>query len=171
MASVGVESSSLTVDGVPVDSYLTRFVWDDSKYPAMSTLREIVDRIHTQVSKIEDDLKLEGETHSWVSFFFFFLPFEASIITVCFGYVFGTGTRIKTRKRNIAAPLDPAAFADAVVQIYLDNAGDLELIAKSIESSDLNFSRYGDTFFEARPLIFHRNLKSIVFYQKSEVAL
>ncbi|KAJ8558443.1 hypothetical protein K7X08_005209 [Anisodus acutangulus] len=58
------------------------------------------------------------------------------------------GTRIKTRKRNIAAPLDPAAFADAVVQIYLDNAGDLELVAKSIESCDLNFSRYGDTFFE-----------------------
>ncbi|KAL7109624.1 hypothetical protein ACP275_06G185700 [Erythranthe tilingii] len=58
------------------------------------------------------------------------------------------GTRIKTRKRNIAAPLDPAAFSDAVVQIYLDNAGDLELVAKSIESSDLNFTRYGDTFFE-----------------------
>ncbi|KAI4304195.1 hypothetical protein MLD38_039744 [Melastoma candidum] len=58
------------------------------------------------------------------------------------------GTRIKTRKRNIAAPLDPAAFADAVVQIYLDNAGDLELVAKSIESSDLNFLRYGDTLFE-----------------------
>ncbi|XP_074322645.1 uncharacterized protein LOC141659593 isoform X2 [Apium graveolens] len=58
------------------------------------------------------------------------------------------GTRIKTRKRNISAPLDPAAFADAVVQIYLDNAGDLELVAKSLESSDLNFSRYGDTFFE-----------------------
>lgn len=36
-----------------------------------------------------------------------------------------SGTRIKTRKRNIAAPLDPAAFSDAVVQIYLDNAGDL----------------------------------------------
>ncbi|KAJ8424470.1 hypothetical protein Cgig2_030678 [Carnegiea gigantea] len=59
------------------------------------------------------------------------------------------GTRIKTRKRNIAAPLDPAAFSDAVVQIYLDNAGDLELVAKDIESSELNFSRYGDTFFEA----------------------
>ncbi|OIT31169.1 PREDICTED: basic leucine zipper and W2 domain-containing protein 2-like [Nicotiana attenuata] len=58
------------------------------------------------------------------------------------------GTRIKTRKRNIAAPLDPAAFADAVVQIYLENAGDLELVAKSIESTDLNFSRYGDTLFE-----------------------
>ncbi|NP_001150633.1 uncharacterized protein LOC100284266 [Zea mays] len=58
------------------------------------------------------------------------------------------GTRIKTRKRNIAAPLDPASFSDAIVQIYLDNGGDLELVAKSIESSDLNFSRYGDTFFE-----------------------
>ncbi|XP_076897306.1 uncharacterized protein LOC143550534 [Bidens hawaiensis] len=58
------------------------------------------------------------------------------------------GQRIKTRKRNIAAPLDPAAFSDAVVQIYLDNDGDLEVVAKSIESSDVNFSRYGDTFFE-----------------------
>ncbi|KAI3439395.1 uncharacterized protein J3R85_004813 [Psidium guajava] len=58
------------------------------------------------------------------------------------------GTRIRTRKRNIAAPLDPAAFADAVVQIYLDNAGDLDLLAKSVEASDLDFARYGDTFFE-----------------------
>ncbi|XP_057970239.1 V-type proton ATPase subunit C [Malania oleifera] len=54
----GVESSSLTVDGVPVDSYLTRFVWDDAKYPTMSPLREIVDSIHVQVAKIEDDLKV-----------------------------------------------------------------------------------------------------------------
>jgi hypothetical protein len=27
-----------------------------------------------------------------------------------------------------------------------------ELVAKSIESSDLNFSRYGDTFFEVQPV-------------------
>ncbi|CAI9097125.1 OLC1v1033460C1 [Oldenlandia corymbosa var. corymbosa] len=54
----GVLSSSLTVDGVPVDSYLTRFVWDEAKYPTMSPLREIVDGVHTQVSKIEDDLKV-----------------------------------------------------------------------------------------------------------------
>nr|GEW27565.1 hypothetical protein [Tanacetum cinerariifolium] len=33
----------------------------------------------------------------------------------------------KTHKPNIAAPLDPVAFADEVVQIYLDNAGDLTL--------------------------------------------
>ncbi|RVX17909.1 V-type proton ATPase subunit C [Vitis vinifera] len=56
----GGESNALTVDGVPVDSYLTRFVWDEAKYPTMSPLREIVDGIHVQVAKIEDDLKLEN---------------------------------------------------------------------------------------------------------------
>ncbi|CAA0819640.1 V-type proton ATPase subunit C [Striga hermonthica] len=54
----GVVSSSLTVDGVPVDSYLTRFVWDEAKYPTMSPLKEIVDGIHVQIAKIEDDLKV-----------------------------------------------------------------------------------------------------------------
>ncbi|XP_021297921.1 V-type proton ATPase subunit C [Herrania umbratica] len=54
----GMESNALTVDGVPIDSYLTRFVWDEAKFPTMSPLREIVDGIHTQVAKIEDDLKV-----------------------------------------------------------------------------------------------------------------
>ncbi|KAG0556742.1 hypothetical protein KC19_11G076400 [Ceratodon purpureus] len=58
------------------------------------------------------------------------------------------GTRIKTRKRNIAVPLDTATFADAVVQIYNEHQGDLELIAKDVDGSELDFSRYGDTFFE-----------------------
>ncbi|GJW01782.1 V-type proton ATPase subunit C [Tanacetum coccineum] len=54
----GILSSSLTVDGVPVDSYLTKFVWDEAKYPTMSPLKEIVDGIHVQVAKIDDDLKI-----------------------------------------------------------------------------------------------------------------
>ncbi|KAL2515026.1 V-type proton ATPase subunit C [Forsythia ovata] len=56
----GVVNSSLTEDGVPVDSFLTRgrFVWDEAKYPTMSPLREIVDGIHVQDPKIEDDLKV-----------------------------------------------------------------------------------------------------------------
>ncbi|KAI7986813.1 V-type proton ATPase subunit C [Camellia lanceoleosa] len=53
----GDVSSSLTVDGVPVDSHLTRFVWDEAKYPTMSPLKEIVDGIHVQAAKIEDELK------------------------------------------------------------------------------------------------------------------
>eukprot|EP00262_Sarcandra_glabra_P021314 TRINITY_DN8950_c0_g1_i1.p1 TRINITY_DN8950_c0_g1~~TRINITY_DN8950_c0_g1_i1.p1 ORF type:complete len:406 (+),score=62.69 TRINITY_DN8950_c0_g1_i1:90-1220(+) len=60
----GVESAVLTVDGVPVDSYLTRFVWDEAKYPTMSPLREIVDNIHVQVAKIEDDLKVRVAEYS-----------------------------------------------------------------------------------------------------------
>jgi hypothetical protein len=35
------------------------------------------------------------------------------------------GTRIKTRKRNIAVPLDTGTFADAVVLIYNEHKGDL----------------------------------------------
>ncbi|KAL7603370.1 V-type proton ATPase subunit C [Lactuca sativa] len=54
----GILASSLTVDGVPVDSYLTKFVWDEAKYPTMSPLKEIVDGIHVQVAKIDDDLKV-----------------------------------------------------------------------------------------------------------------
>ena len=39
-----------------------------------------------------------------------------------------------------------------------------ELVAKSIESSDLNFSRYGDTFFEAStPFIINLLLSKGVF--------
>ncbi|XP_047316896.1 V-type proton ATPase subunit C [Impatiens glandulifera] len=60
----GVVSSSLTVDGVPVDSYLTRFAWDEAKYPTMSPLKEIVDGIHVQVAKIEDDLKVRVAEHN-----------------------------------------------------------------------------------------------------------
>ncbi|KAH0688117.1 V-type proton ATPase subunit C [Solanum tuberosum] len=60
----GVLSSSLTVDGVPVDSYLTRFAWDEAKYPTMSPLKEIVDGIHSQVAKIEDDLKVRVSEYS-----------------------------------------------------------------------------------------------------------
>eukprot|EP00270_Netrium_digitus_P001656 TRINITY_DN1180_c0_g2_i1.p1 TRINITY_DN1180_c0_g2~~TRINITY_DN1180_c0_g2_i1.p1 ORF type:complete len:413 (-),score=59.86 TRINITY_DN1180_c0_g2_i1:405-1643(-) len=58
------------------------------------------------------------------------------------------GTRIKTRKRNIAVPLDPSSFADAIIAIYQEHQGDLESVAKDIDASELDFSRYGETFFE-----------------------
>ncbi|KAH9607482.1 hypothetical protein KSS87_019379 [Heliosperma pusillum] len=56
--SSGVDAGSLTVDGVPIDSYLTRFVWDEAKYPVMSPLKETIDSIQSFVSKVEDDLKV-----------------------------------------------------------------------------------------------------------------
>lgn len=33
-------------------------MWDEAKYPTMSPLREIVDDIHLQVARIEDDMKV-----------------------------------------------------------------------------------------------------------------
>ncbi|KAK4750531.1 hypothetical protein SAY87_004013 [Trapa incisa] len=60
----GVESNALTVDGVPVDSYLTRFVWDEARYPTMSPLKEIVDSLQSQVVKIEDDLKVRASEYN-----------------------------------------------------------------------------------------------------------
>ncbi|XP_020701078.1 V-type proton ATPase subunit C [Dendrobium catenatum] len=62
----GIDSLALTVDGVPVDTYLTRFVWDESKYPTVSPLREIVDTIHSQVAKIEDDMKIRAAEYNTV---------------------------------------------------------------------------------------------------------
>ncbi|XP_002441755.1 V-type proton ATPase subunit C [Sorghum bicolor] len=60
----GVDSGALTVDGVPVDTYLTRFVWDEGKYPTMSPLKEIVGSIQTQVAKIEDDMKVRAAEYN-----------------------------------------------------------------------------------------------------------
>uniref|UniRef100_A0A804NIZ3 V-type proton ATPase subunit C n=1 Tax=Zea mays TaxID=4577 RepID=A0A804NIZ3_MAIZE len=60
----GVDSGALTVDGVPVDTYLTRFVWDEGKYPTMSSLKEIVGSIQSQVAKIEDDMKVRAAEYN-----------------------------------------------------------------------------------------------------------
>lgn len=52
-----------------------RFVWDEAKYPTMSPLRDIVDSIHSQVAKIEDDLKVMFLCLSWC------LGWDAAIIS------------------------------------------------------------------------------------------
>ncbi|GBG67595.1 hypothetical protein CBR_g724 [Chara braunii] len=36
----------------------TRFLWDEAKYPTIAPLRETVDSIHENVTKLEDDLKM-----------------------------------------------------------------------------------------------------------------
>ncbi|KAF6265503.1 armadillo-type protein [Scenedesmus sp. NREL 46B-D3] len=64
------------------------------------------------------------------------------------------GVNVKTRKRNIVVPADPASFATAIVQIFQDAADgvsvekDLEAGVKVLDSADLDFSRYADTLFE-----------------------
>lgn len=67
------------------------------------------------------------------------------------------GVNVKTRKRNVAVPLDPAGFAEKVITVI--NTGckeaeaetiDAKLAAagKAVDAADLDFSRYGDTLFE-----------------------
>ncbi|CAI5717828.1 unnamed protein product [Peronospora destructor] len=48
---------NLTVDGVPVERYLSFFSWDEAKHPHRRPLPEIVSMIQSSVDKIEDELK------------------------------------------------------------------------------------------------------------------
>ncbi|KAG6582819.1 H - or Na -translocating F-type, V-type and A-type ATPase (F-ATPase) Superfamily [Phytophthora cinnamomi] len=48
---------ALTVDGVPVERYLSFFSWDEAKHPHRRPLPEIVSIIQSSVGKIEDELK------------------------------------------------------------------------------------------------------------------
>jgi hypothetical protein len=49
---------TLKVENLPVDAYLTRFKWDEPKFPLRRPLRETVDKIAEVMSHIEDDLKV-----------------------------------------------------------------------------------------------------------------
>lgn len=51
--------SSLKVDGLPAEVYLTRFKWDESKFPSRRPLKETVDKIIEIMARIEDDLKVK----------------------------------------------------------------------------------------------------------------
>jgi len=66
------------------------------------------------------------------------------------------GVRIRQRKRNINVPLDPASFAESLLEIFtgakeeaegnVDSA--LENALVGIDKSDLDYNRYNETFFE-----------------------
>jgi V-type H+-transporting ATPase subunit C len=60
------EGGALTVDGVPVETYVTRFAWDEGRYPTMSPLKDIVSNIHGLVAKIEDDMKVRASEYNTV---------------------------------------------------------------------------------------------------------
>ena len=52
--------ASLRVEGLPVDAYLTRFRWDEPKFPLRRPLRETVDKIGEVMARVEDDLKVRS---------------------------------------------------------------------------------------------------------------
>ena len=62
---------------------------------------------------------------------------------------------VKTRKRNVAVPHDPAGFAEGVLKIIdakcsgIDDTSEkLNAAVKALDASNLDFSRYGVELFE-----------------------
>lgn len=49
---------TLKVEHLPVDQYLTRFKWDEAKFPVRRPLKENVEKIGEVMSHIEDELKV-----------------------------------------------------------------------------------------------------------------
>eukprot|EP00892_Ulva_mutabilis_P007334 jgi/Ulvmu1/4973/UM207_0017.1 len=65
------------------------------------------------------------------------------------------GVNVKTRKRNVAVPLDPSGFADSVLTLFKEHCDDADDITaklaaanKALDTVNLDYSRYGVTLFE-----------------------
>lgn len=54
----------LTVDGKPVHTFLTKFQWDEARYPQRRPLQEIVNKLNENVGSLEDDLKVRTNEFS-----------------------------------------------------------------------------------------------------------
>lgn len=54
----GSPAAACAIDGIPVDSYLTGFQWDEAKYPSRRSLQETVVKIQEDMVKLDDDLKV-----------------------------------------------------------------------------------------------------------------
>lgn len=50
--------AALRVENLPVESYLTRFRWDEPKFPLRRPIKETIDKIAEILGGIEDDLKV-----------------------------------------------------------------------------------------------------------------
>ncbi|KAM9978488.1 hypothetical protein ACTFIY_012247 [Dictyostelium cf. discoideum] len=61
------KDKSLSINGHTIPQYLQQFAWDDAKYNLKLSLQEIVEKISSAVSKIDDDLKLKSSEYSTLS--------------------------------------------------------------------------------------------------------
>jgi V-type H+-transporting ATPase subunit C len=51
---------TLKVEGLPVEGFLTRFKWDEPKFPTRRPLKETMEKIGEIMTHIEDELKVRG---------------------------------------------------------------------------------------------------------------
>jgi len=61
------KSDTLTVNGSDIDTYLQHFTWDDAKYPNRSALKELTEKIHVQVAKLDDELKAKAAEYNSIN--------------------------------------------------------------------------------------------------------
>jgi V-type H+-transporting ATPase subunit C len=54
--SAGIQS--LKIENLPVESYLTRFRWDEPKFPTRRPVKETIEKISEIMGHVEDDLKV-----------------------------------------------------------------------------------------------------------------
>jgi V-type H+-transporting ATPase subunit C len=60
LSVLGEDSGEVLVEGVPPESYLELFSWDEAKYPPRRPLKETVDSITETIQQLEDSLKVGG---------------------------------------------------------------------------------------------------------------
>jgi len=61
------KNESLAVNGTAVDTYLTHFSWEEAKYPIRNSLKELTDKILSQVGKLDEELKVKAADYSNIS--------------------------------------------------------------------------------------------------------
>lgn len=59
-------AATLTVSGRTMQNYLTMFKWDDAKYSTSHPLKALVALIHSQVGKLDEELKVKASDYQQV---------------------------------------------------------------------------------------------------------
>jgi len=60
-------SLMLSVHGANLHDYLTRFEWDERKYPARTPLRDLTNQISVEVSRLEEELRTRSSEYQTIS--------------------------------------------------------------------------------------------------------
>jgi len=61
------KNETLTVNGSDIDTYLQHFAWEEAKYPIRNSLKELTDKIHIQVAKLDDELKAKAAEYNSIN--------------------------------------------------------------------------------------------------------
>jgi len=61
------KNETLTVNGTDIDTYLQHFAWDEAKYPVRNSLKELTEKIHVQVAKLDEELKVKTADYNSIN--------------------------------------------------------------------------------------------------------